>query len=150
MRAPFLLLPVALLLGFSVMATDSQVRELELSAKQPIQTPLNVDFGNESKENRKMNQQQQVKFAKDSLAEQLGIAVDDISVVSNDVVTWRSGALGCPAEGRMYTQALVTGTRIILSAKDSLFSFHADKSGTPFLCPEDRAESPSSGPNDRF
>jgi hypothetical protein len=38
-------------------------------------------------------------------------------------VTWSDGALGCPAPGRFYTQALVPGFRVQLEAGGERFDY---------------------------
>ena len=43
-------------------------------------------------------------------------AVEDVTVVSYEDVTWPDGALGCPEPGMSYTQALVPGARLVLEA----------------------------------
>ncbi|QIX27150.1 hypothetical protein ncot_11490 [Nocardioides sp. JQ2195] len=72
--------------------------------------------------------------AVDDLAERQGIAADDVEVVRVQDVTWRDGSLGCAEPGRMYTQALVEGRRIVLAAGGAEFEYHSGGSRAPFLC----------------
>jgi hypothetical protein len=65
-----------------------------------------------------------------------------IEVVSAEAVTWSDGSLGCPEPGGMYTQALVPGYRLVLSAGDETLDYHADQGGNFVLCPPDRARDP--------
>ena len=65
--------------------------------------------------------------------------------VRTEVVTWRDGAIGCPASDRMYSQATVPGWRIVVGDEKRLASYHATRSGTWLLCPPDRAQSPLPG-----
>jgi hypothetical protein len=95
-----------------------------------------------------MNANGQVSFAKTDLAKRLGVAVESVVVSSTRPVTWRSGALGCPDPGMIYTQALVPGTVIYLQADNSIYAYHARYGGEPFYCPRDRVEAPASEGDD--
>ena len=79
----------------------------------------------------------EVAAAITDLAEHLGIAVEDITVVSYEDVTWPDGALGCPEPGMSYTQALVPGTRLVLEAGGVEYSYHAGREPDLVRC--DRA-----------
>lgn len=68
------------------------------------------------------------------LAARLGVGIDEVSVVSMEEVTWRDGSIGCPQPGRMYTQALVPGSLIVLRAKGQTYEYHAGGGRAPFLC----------------
>lgn len=68
------------------------------------------------------------------LAQRLSIDEREITLVSFENVTWRDGSLGCPQPGMMYTQALVDGTRIVLSANNLQFNYHTGGNRGPFLC----------------
>ena len=134
----------------SACAAENDKPKLVLSDTQPAETPLIPDAEYQPKVKQKMKQQQQVDFAKQALVERLGIELDQISVIQVTAVTWRSGALGCPAADRMYTQALVPGVLIVLSAENKTYRYHASQFGSPFFCADDQAESTIKSPNDRF
>jgi len=85
---------------------------------------------------------EQVGSAVQSLAERIGSDPEAIDVVEARAVTWRSGALGCPRPGLMYTQALTPGTLILLRAGNDLHSYHARRGGEVFYCPPELAEQP--------
>lgn len=74
------------------------------------------------------------------LAAHLDIPEEDIEVVEVREVQWPDGALGCPEEGKMYTQAVVDGTQVILGAERRVFDYHAGADGVPFLCPSDEKD----------
>jgi hypothetical protein len=74
-----------------------------------------------------------------------GVDAAQIRVVSSESVTWRDGSLGCPEPGRMYTQALVPGFRVVLSAGDETLRYHAGRGDAFIFCPEDRATEPLDG-----
>lgn len=75
------------------------------------------------------------------LAEREGADAGEITVASDEAVEWRSGALGCPEAGQMYTQALTPGRRIILTVGGEEFAYHAAATGSASYCetPEEPA-----------
>jgi hypothetical protein len=74
------------------------------------------------------------------LAEELEVAPDAIRVVSSETVVWNDGSLGCPQPGMAYTQALVSGYRIVLEAEGDTYAYHGADGSEPFLCDERLAE----------
>lgn len=89
--------------------------------------------------------QQQLETAKQDLANRLGIQVDEIGVLRAESVTWRDGSLGCPKKGMMYTQALVPGNLIVLSAGGASHEYHSGRKGPPVYCATPQAPLESSG-----
>lgn len=73
-------------------------------------------------------------LAKEDLAKRLTISPKDINVVSEVAVSWNDGSLGCPKPDMMYTQAIVEGTKVVLSAQNKKYDYHAGTNGQPFLC----------------
>ena len=57
-----------------------------------------------------------------------------VTVVSAEPTTWNDGGLGCPEPGKMYTQALVPGYKIVLEADGKTMNYHASETGTVKLC----------------
>ena len=49
-------------------------------------------------------------------------------------VTWPDGSLGCPQPGRMYTQALVPGYRLVAKSAQGEVVYHADSRGNLATC----------------
>lgn len=84
-----------------------------------------------------------VATARNDLAQRNGIDAEAISVADARAVTWPNGAMGCPEEGMMYTQALVPGYYILLDADDERYAYHAGRNGQPFHCPADRSQKPA-------
>lgn len=68
------------------------------------------------------------------LARRLDFPEDEVQVEAVEEVTWRDGSLGCAANGTMYTQALVDGSRIRLRAGGRTYEYHSGGQGAPFLC----------------
>lgn len=83
-------------------------------------------------------QRDEVEAAVADLAEHLGVAPEDIAVVSHEDVTWPDGAIGCPQPGMSYTQAQVPGVRLVLAADGGEFSYHAGRSGDFARCESPR------------
>lgn len=87
---------------------------------------------------------QQVAESMTDLSNRLGIQPDQINLVSEKMVTWRNGSLGCPREGMMYTQALVEGTLIVLRVDGKAYQYHSGKGRPPFYC--EHPEQPETKP----
>jgi len=67
-------------------------------------------------------------------AEEAGVAIDEVRVVSAEEVTWPDGSLGCPEPGQAYTQALVPGFRVVLEIGGDELNFHAAQGGEFRFC----------------
>ena len=71
-----------------------------------------------------------------SLSETLSVAVDQITLVSTEAVTWPDGCLGIVKVGVMCTQAQVPGFKIILESNGQEYEFHTDQDGSVVLLAE--------------
>lgn len=83
--------------------------------------------------------QKTVRLAKEDLARRLNLPLDattmeQIVVVSAEEVTWPDTSLGCPQPGRMYTQILTPGYKIVLREEGKSYSYHASTLEQVFLC----------------
>lgn len=90
----------------------------------------------------RMSLEEAVAAAREDLSGRTGRTLDEITVVRAQEVTWANGALGCPEEGMMYTQALVEGFYILLADADGEHAYHSGRDGQPFFCPPDRSKAP--------
>ena len=63
-----------------------------------------------------------------------GVNEVDVTVVSAKPVTWTDGSLGCPKPGVMYTQAIVSGFRVIVQAGDRRLDYRVGRSGQAKRC----------------
>lgn len=81
-----------------------------------------------------------VETAIRDLAGRLDVSEADIEVIEVKDVQWPDGALGCPEEGKMYTQALVDGSQVLLGVDERIYDYHAGSDGEPFLCPSDEKD----------
>jgi len=108
---------IALLLAIAVLACGQP-------PDSPAQTPPDTQPGDPV-----------VAKARADLAAELGAAEDDITVITAEPVTWSDGSLGCPEPGKMYTQALVDGYRVVLEYEGVEYHYHAGEDREPFHCP---------------
>ena len=74
------------------------------------------------------------------LAQRLSVEQKSIKAESVETGVWSDGSIGCPEPGKLYTQALVPGTRVTLVHAGTTYVYHQGGSGEPFLC-----EDPSEG-----
>ncbi len=70
-----------------------------------------------------------VVAAKAHLAQELGVASDDIEVTAVEPVEWSDASLGCPEPGQSYAQVITPGYRIILRAQEERHEVHTDREG---------------------
>ena len=75
------------------------------------------------------------ELAVTDLTTRLGVPETEIMVLRSETVTWPDGSLGCPQEGKSYTQSLVEGSRFVLGHGERVYLYHSDGAGPPFLCP---------------
>jgi hypothetical protein len=68
------------------------------------------------------------------LVERTGVDRGDVLIEVTELVTWPDGALGCPEEGQMYTQALVDGYRLVFSAAGTEYHYHGASGEDPAYC----------------
>ncbi|MFW6068131.1 MAG: hypothetical protein ACOC9E_00970 [Chloroflexota bacterium] len=76
------------------------------------------------------------------LANDLGIDVDNVKIVSVQQVEWNDSSLGCPRPGQNYLMVITPGYRIVLEANGEQFEFHSDMQGNMVQC---RGEPPNGG-----
>ena len=86
-----------------------------------------------------------VKAARADAAQRTGLAPEALELISAEAVTWSDGSLGCPQPGRLYTQALVPGSRVRLRGPAGEMDYHASTQGAPVLGPAGRAGGPVPG-----
>jgi hypothetical protein len=81
------------------------------------------------------------QVAADAAAEE-GVDVEAVRIVTAEHVTWPDGALGCPEDDGMYTQALVEGYRIVVEVDGQEHHYHGGAGQGPFRCddPQEPAE----------
>lgn len=72
-------------------------------------------------------------IARTTLAKQLGIAEETISVVSVEAVDWPDGCLGINLTDTMCTAVITPGYRIVLQANGQTYEYHTNKDGSQML-----------------
>lgn len=75
-----------------------------------------------------------VDIVKADLAQQLGVPVDSIEVVSVTPQQWRTSGLGCEQPDQMYMQVITPGLQIVLAVGDGIYTYHTDLQGNFILC----------------
>jgi hypothetical protein len=68
-----------------------------------------------------------------ALSEQLNVAIDKVTLVSTEAVTWPNGCLGIVRMGVMCTQNEVPGFKIVLAASGQKYEFHTNQDGSVVL-----------------
>jgi len=72
--------------------------------------------------------------AKADLAQQSGVPVDQIKLVSMEAVEWSDTSLGCPQEGYMYAQVITPGYVMVLEAQGQSYEYHTDTTTSVVWC----------------
>jgi hypothetical protein len=77
-------------------------------------------------------------------ARRAGVQSDQVRIVRAEAVTWADASLGCPQPGMGYTQALVSGWRLVVDGGGTPMIYHANQAGTRWLlCDAGRAQVPA-------
>ena len=132
-----------LLMGLSMAFALMTLSACEPATEPEVALPDVSENAMNSDDRTAPSLQAGIAAAKSDLATRLEITEQDIELSEAREVTWRDGALGCPEPDMMYTQALVPGYYIRLSAGDDSYAYHAGRDGQPFLCPEERSQPPA-------
>jgi len=67
-----------------------------------------------------------------------GISESRVTVISAYRVEWPDGSLGCPVPGEVYTQAIVPGYQVQVSAAGKVLDYRSDLGGRFFVCGPER------------
>ena len=63
-----------------------------------------------------------------------GVAIDGVTVVSAEAVTFPDGSLGCPEPGMAYSQVVTDGYKIVLTAGGKTYDYRGTGPGTFRRC----------------
>jgi len=63
-----------------------------------------------------------------------GLDRSAMTVTRSEAVVWNDGSLGCPERGVMYTQEIIDGYWIELSAGDVMLDYRLNSNGAFILC----------------
>jgi hypothetical protein len=70
-----------------------------------------------------------------SLREDLAArGADGAELVHAEATVWPNGAMGCPEPGRMYTQALIEGYRVVFEQEGDRWDYRVSQNGGFMLC----------------
>lgn len=67
-------------------------------------------------------------------AAEFGVELTTISVVSDQAVTWASGAKGCPQPDMMYTTVLTPGFQVVIEQGGKQYFYHSGSDRQFFRC----------------
>lgn len=76
----------------------------------------------------------EVETAIADAAARFGVPEAEVAVAGALRVVWSDGAIGCPEDGMLYTQALVDGYLLTLEIDGRRVAFHGADGVPPFLC----------------
>jgi len=68
------------------------------------------------------------------LSNRLDIDLSQVTLIESIPTTWSNSALGCPAEGMMYTDALVEGYQVTVEANGQEYIYHSSGFQTFIWC----------------
>ena len=68
------------------------------------------------------------------VAQRTGVEPGSVVVIRAEPTVWPSGALGCPEPGKMYTQALEPGYRLVVEAGGQRLDYRVTERGSMKLC----------------
>jgi hypothetical protein len=71
----------------------------------------------------------------DDAAQRTGLEAGALVISRALRVTWSDGSLGCPQPGMHYTQALVPGWHVHITAGDEVLDYRLTDRGSFLLCP---------------
>jgi len=74
-------------------------------------------------------------------AKRFKVAESAVVLTGAEQVTWNDGSLGCAEPGRVYTQNLVPGYRIVAKTSAGDLAYHTDSRGYVVSCAATRAQS---------
>ena len=63
-----------------------------------------------------------------------GVAIDGVTLVSAEAVTFPDGSLGCPEPGMAYSQVVTDGYKIVLTAGGKTYDYRGTGPGTFRRC----------------
>jgi hypothetical protein len=67
-------------------------------------------------------------------ARRLSVSTSAVVLTRAERVTWPDGSLGCPEPGRIYTQAVVAGFRLVAETTEGQLLYHTDALGRIANC----------------
>jgi len=100
----------------------------------PASTPENEDTVMNMPLTPDATAQKMIDLAKRYLAQRLGIAVEDITLIEVKPAIWRDASLGCPKPAVDYIPMETPGFRIVLATGEKPYNLHTDEIRRVVLC----------------
>lgn len=137
----------ALILSLTACHNNGEQADM-IQADEPVPGTQTQNNSNMKAPLNDKSMDEQISNAIADLAKRTDVSEDTITIHSASVVTWSSGAMGCPKPGMSYTQAIVPGVRLLLEANGSIHYYHGRTGADLFYCPVERAKAPAYGPGE--
>jgi len=69
-------------------------------------------------------------------AEQLGVAAEEVALVSMEAMEWPDASLGCPQPEMLYAAVITPGYQVTIRVQDTTYSVHTDSlpDGEKIIC----------------
>ncbi len=112
----------------------------------PVLTPLNTPT-RESPSMQTAVPKEILEPVLNKAAELAKVSREQLVIVRAEPAVWNDGSLGCPEPGMQYTQALVNGYWVVISAASQTYDFRLGRGGSFRLCPEGQGQPPLKGPD---
>jgi hypothetical protein len=109
---------VLLTLIITACSPEPPATEGPITEEQPTPSPVQGD----------LTPAQEAAIA--ALSESLGVAVDEINLISTEAMEWPDGCLGVEEEGLACTQVIMPGFRVILEANGRQVEYRTNEDGT--------------------
>lgn len=121
-------------------ATAAEAGATASATVEPV--PIVTDEADEN--GTEVSEQPQLEtLVRQDLAQRLGVDPEAIEVVTKEAVEWPNGAMGCPAPGAVYTQAIVPGFRMVLEVEGERYEYHTDRQQRFLLCENGEPQFPA-------
>lgn len=78
----------------------------------------------------------------EAVAADAGVDASLVRIKKAEAVTWRDGSLGCPEPGMAYSQALIEGYWVVLSADQQDFDMRVTSGGRYSRCLNSKKPTP--------
>ena len=75
-----------------------------------------------------------IELARQDLARERNVPVEQVKVISIEASTWSDTSLGCPKPGELYAQVITPGYRLRLDDGSAQFTYHTDTNRTVRRC----------------
>ncbi len=103
-----------------VMATDNEMKKVDISSREG-----------------------RIAYARQELAANLDIPLEDVMLKSYEQKVWPDGNFGCRPKGKRFTPAEVQGYIIYLSVGNEFYTYHGGAGRLPFQCSDAPADKPT-------